>query len=77
MHSIVKGWQRLATLLIVVLMCIGCSRVPSVSYNPWKVISVPTDSNLLDIAFTNNPEHGYLVGSNATLLETNDGGNTW
>jgi len=48
-----------------------------VSYNPWKIISVPTDSNLLDIAFTNNPQHGYLVGSNATLLETNDGGNTW
>jgi photosystem II stability/assembly factor-like uncharacterized protein len=77
MHSIVKGWQRIAALLIVVIMCIGCSKVPSVSYNPWKVISVPTDSNLLDIAFTKNPEHGYLVGSNATLLETNDGGNTW
>ncbi|MEH1874723.1 photosynthesis system II assembly factor Ycf48 [Nostoc sp.] len=77
MHSIVKGWQRIATLLIVVLICIGCSKIPSVSYNPWKVISVPTDSNLLDIAFTNNPEHGYLVGSNATLLESNDGGNTW
>ncbi|MFN6464182.1 MAG: photosynthesis system II assembly factor Ycf48 [Nostoc sp. DedVER02] len=77
MHSIVKSWQRIAALLIVVIMCIGCSKVPSVSYNPWKVISVPTDSNLLDIAFTKNPEHGYLVGSNATLLETNDGGNTW
>ncbi|MCC5643226.1 photosynthesis system II assembly factor Ycf48 [Nostoc sp. CHAB 5824] len=77
MHSIVKSWQRIAALLIVVLMCIGCSKIPSVSYNPWKVISVPTDSNLLDIAFTNNPEHGYLVGSNATLLETNDGGDTW
>ncbi|MBN4001503.1 photosynthesis system II assembly factor Ycf48 [Nostoc sp. LPT] len=77
MHSIVKGWQRIFALLIVVVICIGCSQVPSVSYNPWKVISVPTDSNLLDIAFTNNLEHGYLVGSNATLLETNDGGNTW
>ncbi len=77
MHLIVKSWQRIAALLIVVIMCIGCSKVPSVSYNPWKVISVPTDSNLLDIAFTNNSEHGYLVGSNATLLETNDGGNTW
>ncbi|MGV0107352.1 Photosystem II assembly protein Ycf48 [Nostoc sp. DSM 114160] len=77
MHSIVKGWQRIFALLIVVVMCIGCSQVPSVSYNPWKVISVPTNSNLLDIAFTDNLEHGYLVGSNATLLETNDGGNTW
>ncbi|MEH2192252.1 MAG: photosynthesis system II assembly factor Ycf48 [Nostoc sp.] len=77
MHLILKGWQRIAALLIVVIMCISCSKVPSVSYNPWKVISVPTESNLLDIAFTNNPEHGYLVGSNATLLETNDGGNNW
>ncbi|MEH2060710.1 MAG: photosynthesis system II assembly factor Ycf48 [Nostoc sp.] len=77
MHSFVKSWQRIFALLIVVVICIGCSKIPSVSYNPWKVISVPTDSNLLDIAFTNNSEHGYLVGSNATLLETNDGGNTW
>ncbi|MCW5317513.1 photosynthesis system II assembly factor Ycf48 [Nostoc sp. KVJ3] len=77
MLSFVRSWQRIAALVIVVVMCIGCSKIPSVSYNPWKIISVPTDSNLLDIAFTNNPEHGYLVGSNATLLETNDGGNTW
>jgi photosystem II stability/assembly factor-like uncharacterized protein len=77
MLSFVRSWQRIAALVIVVVMCIGCSKIPSVSYNPWKIISVPTDSNLLDIAFTNNPEHGYLVGSNATLLETNDAGNTW
>ncbi|MBD6618195.1 photosynthesis system II assembly factor Ycf48 [Komarekiella sp. 'clone 1'] len=77
MHSFVRSWQRIFALLIVVLMCIGCSKVPSVSYNPWKIISVPTDSNLLDISFTENPQHGYLVGSNATLLETNDGGYTW
>ncbi|NDJ25876.1 photosynthesis system II assembly factor Ycf48 [Nostoc sp. B(2019)] len=77
MHSIVRNWQRIFALLIVVLMCIGCSKVPSVSYNPWKIISVPTDSNLLDISLTGNPQHGYLVGSNATLLETNDGGYTW
>ncbi|MFN6514786.1 MAG: photosynthesis system II assembly factor Ycf48 [Nostoc sp. CreGUA01] len=77
MHSIVKSWQRIFALLLVVFMCIGCSKVPSVSYNPWKIISVPTDAKLLDIAFTGNPQHGYLVGSNATLLETKDGGDTW
>ncbi|MDZ8187458.1 MAG: photosynthesis system II assembly factor Ycf48 [Nostoc sp. ChiSLP02] len=77
MHSIVKSWQRIFALLLVVLMCIGCSKVPSISYNPWKIISVPTDAKLLDIAFTGNPQHGYLVGSNATLLETKDGGDTW
>ncbi|WP_445633254.1 Photosystem II assembly protein Ycf48 [Nostoc sp. DSM 114161] len=77
MRSIVKSWQRIFALLLVVLMCIGCSKVPSISYNPWKIISVPTDAKLLDIAFTDNPQHGYLVGSNATLLETKDGGDTW
>jgi photosystem II stability/assembly factor-like uncharacterized protein len=77
MHSIVKKWQGIFAALIVVLASIGCSKVPSVSYNPWAVINVPTDAKLFDIAFTDNPNHGYLVGSNATLLETNDGGNTW
>jgi photosystem II stability/assembly factor-like uncharacterized protein len=77
MHSLVRNWQRIFALLIVVVACIGCSKVPSVSYNPWEVITIPTDAKLLDIALTGNPQHGYLVGSNATLLETNDGGDTW
>ncbi|MDZ8052104.1 MAG: photosynthesis system II assembly factor Ycf48 [Aulosira sp. ZfuVER01] len=77
MHAILKSWQRIFALLIVVLMCIGCSKVPSTSYNPWAIISVPTEAKLLDIAFTDNSQHGYLVGSNATILETNDGGDTW
>ncbi len=77
MHSIVRSWQRIVALLVVVLMCIGCSKVPSTSYNPWEIISVPTEAKLLDIAFTDNLQHGYLVGSSATLLETKDGGETW
>lgn len=77
MHSIVRSWQRIVALLVVVVMCIGCSKVPSTSYNPWEIISVPTQAKLLDIAFTDNPQHGYLVGSSATLLETKDGGQTW
>ncbi len=75
--GIVRNWQRIFALLILVLMCVGCSKVPSTSYNPWEIISVPTEAKLLDIAFTDNPQHGFLVGGNATLLETNDGGNTW
>jgi len=77
MHSIVKKWQGIFAALIVVIACIGCSSVPSISYNPWQVINVPTDAKLLDIGFADNSQHGYLVGSNATLLETNDGGETW
>ncbi|MEA5582668.1 photosynthesis system II assembly factor Ycf48 [Nodularia harveyana UHCC-0300] len=75
--GIMKSWQRIFALVMVVFLCIGCSKVPSTSYNPWAIISVPTESKLLDIAFTDNPQHGFLVGSDATLLETNDGGNTW
>ncbi|MCE2719850.1 MAG: photosynthesis system II assembly factor Ycf48 [Dolichospermum sp.] len=77
MQSIVKKWQGFFAALIVVMACIGCSSVPSISYNPWQVINVPTKSKLLDIGFAGNSQHGYLVGGNATLLETNDGGETW
>ena len=77
MQSIVKKWQGFFAALIVVIACIGCSSVPSISYNPWQVINVPTKSKLLDIGFAGNSQHGYLVGGNATLLETNDGGETW
>ena len=74
---IVKSWQKIFALLMVVFLCFGCSKVPSTSYNPWAVISVPTEAKLFDIGFTENPQRGFLVGSNSTLLETNDGGNTW
>ncbi|BAZ82140.1 photosynthesis system II assembly factor Ycf48 [Sphaerospermopsis kisseleviana CS-549] len=77
MQSIFKRWQGIFAALIVVLACIGCSKVPSTTFNPWEVISVPTEEKLFDIAFTDDPNHGYLVGSNATLLETKDGGRTW
>lgn len=77
MHAIFRKWQGFFAALMVALVCIGCSNVPSTSFNPWQVITVPSDEKLLDIAFTANPQHGYLVGSNATLLETTDGGNTW
>ncbi|MEB3338564.1 MAG: photosynthesis system II assembly factor Ycf48 [Leptolyngbyaceae bacterium] len=77
MHSIVNNLKRIGTLLAVVLLCVGCAGyLPSLSYNPWQVISVPTESFLSDLSFI-NPLHGWLVGSSSTLLETNDGGETW
>jgi photosystem II stability/assembly factor-like uncharacterized protein len=77
MRSIFKRWQGLCATLIAVLACIGCSKVPSTTFNPWEVINIPTEEKLFDIALTDDPNHGYLVGSNATLLETKDGGKTW
>ncbi len=77
MRSSVKIGQRIFAVLITVLMCFGCSQVSSVTNNPWEIISLGTDAKLLDIAFTENPQHGYIVGSNATFLETKNGGETW
>ncbi len=77
MYSHFKLWQRVVGLLAVVLLCIGCSQVSSLSNNPWQVVAVPTEANLQDISFTSNLQHGWLVGSSSTLLETTDGGQTW
>ncbi|MGL5196200.1 MAG: photosynthesis system II assembly factor Ycf48 [Chroococcales cyanobacterium] len=77
MDSILKSLKRIVTLLAVVLLCVSCSKIPSVSYNPWNVVPLPTEANLNDISFTDDLQHGWLVGSEATLLETADGGKTW
>lgn len=77
MNSLFKLWQRVVVLTAVVLLCIGCSSVPSTSFNPWQVVSLPIDANLQDISFTDDLQHGWLVGSKSTLLETTDGGKTW
>jgi photosystem II stability/assembly factor-like uncharacterized protein len=77
MYFSMRIWQRIFAILAAVLMCVGCSNLPSTSFNPWQLISVPTEEKLLDISFTGSPQHGYVVGSNATLLETKDGGSTW
>jgi photosystem II stability/assembly factor-like uncharacterized protein len=77
MRSISRFWQRILALAVVVLACVACSSVPSTAYNPWQVISVPTDAKLLDINFVDNSLHGFVVGSDSTLLETKDGGNSW
>lgn len=79
MHAFLKSIQRIVILVVAVLLCSSCGRnfLPSVSYNPWQVVALPTEETLSDIAFTGDSNHGWLVGKNATLLETKDGGNTW
>ena len=72
-----KYWKKFVGLLAVLLLCVGCSKLPTLDRNPWQVIELPTDVNLLDIAFTEDGQHGWLVGSKATVLETVDGGQTW
>lgn len=77
MDSILKPFKSIVILLAAVLLCVGCSKVPTTFANPWQVIELPTKANLQDIAFTPDFKHGWLVGSEATVLETTDGGQTW
>lgn len=77
MNSIVRGWKQLLTLGVLLLAIAGCGYVPSLEENPWKVIEVPTESKLLDITFADDLQQGWLVGSEATILKTEDSGETW
>ncbi|MGK7876825.1 MAG: photosynthesis system II assembly factor Ycf48 [Xenococcaceae cyanobacterium] len=69
--------KQIVILLAVSLFCISCSTIPSTSYNPWKVINLETEATFSDIAFTDDAKHGWVVGTQATLFETPDGGDTW
>ncbi len=65
----------LISLLSVMLMA---ARMPAMRAVPWQVVDLPVETTLLDIAFTDtDPDHGWLVGDKATLLETHDGGINW
>eukprot|EP00879_Flechtneria_rotunda_P015382 GHRR01016081.1.p1 GENE.GHRR01016081.1~~GHRR01016081.1.p1 ORF type:complete len:413 (+),score=126.39 GHRR01016081.1:306-1544(+) len=46
----------------------------------WEQVDLPVEKGvvLLDIGFTgSDPDHGFLLGTRQSLLETYDGGKTW
>merc|ERR1711998_183264 len=44
----------------------------------WERIALPVDTVLFDLDFVKDaPNHGWLVGSKGTFLETLDGGENW
>ncbi|MBF2018846.1 MAG: photosynthesis system II assembly factor Ycf48 [Hydrococcus sp. C42_A2020_068] len=77
MNIFIRKLKQIFILIAFSLFCISCSTVPSTSYNPWSVIQLETESTFADLAFTDDPNHGWLVGSQAALFETTDGGKTW
>ncbi len=79
MRSILRSLKQVLTLLLVLLACTACGGfAPSLGYNPWQLVSLPTDATVSDLGFLpDNPLHGWLVGNHSTLLETLDGGKTW
>jgi photosystem II stability/assembly factor-like uncharacterized protein len=77
MNFLMKKLKQILILLAISLFCISCSQVPSTSVNPWVALALDTEAAFADVAFTDDPNRGWLVGSQAALFETTDGGNTW
>ncbi|AFY95963.1 photosynthesis system II assembly factor Ycf48 [Chamaesiphon minutus] len=77
MNLLKKILRQAATLLAIGILCVSCSHIQPLTDSPWKPIQLPTESNIQDLTFTSNPQHGWVVGSDAAILETNDGGKTW
>jgi photosystem II stability/assembly factor-like uncharacterized protein len=77
MNLLKKILRQAVALLVIGAFCVSCSHIQPLATNPWQSIQLPTESNLQDLAFTSNPQHGWVVGSSATILETNDGGKVW
>jgi photosystem II stability/assembly factor-like uncharacterized protein len=77
MNLLKKILRQTAILLTIGIFCVSCSHITPLATSPWKPIQLPTASNIQDLTFTGNPQHGWVVGSDAAILETNDGGKTW
>jgi photosystem II stability/assembly factor-like uncharacterized protein len=74
-----KFWCVLTVLLVLVnLLFVNVKAVIADEVGSWSKIELPTTSTLLDLAFTgSDTQHGWLVGAEGTILETNNAGNTW
>jgi len=68
-------------LFLVVLLGLGLggcvtTQLRLATSSPWQSVDLDTQSNPLDIAFVNE-DHGFLVGTNRLIRETEDGGQSW
>ena len=69
---------NLVLVLVLGVSLSGCvtTHLPTAATSPWLALDLDTQANPLDVAFTDD-RHGYLVGSNRMIQETNDGGAHW
>ncbi|MGD1937394.1 MAG: photosynthesis system II assembly factor Ycf48 [Cyanophyceae cyanobacterium] len=70
-------FKRLVAFGAIAWLCVSCSSLASLSYNPWEQLEIPTDNSILDITFSDDGETGWMVGKDSTILKSNDGGDTW
>jgi len=78
MTSVLRQLLGLVMVMGLGLGLGGCvtTGLPAASASPWQPVPIATKANPLDVAFT-DASHGFLVGSNRLILETNDGGSSW
>lgn len=79
MRALLASFRKFVAIAAVAILCFSCSNafLPVLDTNPWQVIHLDTEATFSDIAFTDDANHGWLVGNRNTLLETVDGGETW
>ncbi len=75
-QSLSKYLRLLVTSCLVLALCTACKFLPALESSPWELVQLPTDATVLDIGFVDH-DHGWLTGTNTTLMETFDGGSTW
>ena len=78
MKRLLNSATQLLLVLVLGISLSGCvtTHVPTSTPSPWQAMDLDTQANPLDVAFTDS-RHGYLVGSNRMIRETNDGGAHW
>ncbi len=78
LQRLLSSLSALALTLLLVVGLSGCvsTGLPAASASPWQPVDIHTKSNPLALAFTDS-QHGFLVGSNRLILETDDGGASW
>lgn len=77
MKLLLKKIKPLLVSILITFLCASCAFLPSLSQNPWQLISLDTDATFADLDFTSDSQRGWLVGTKAALFETKDGGNSW
>ena len=78
MKNLLTNIPNILLSLIFCFVLSGCSStgVKMSESSPWETIQFEDQSNALDIDFIDN-NHGFLVGSNRLIMESNDGGESW
>ncbi|MEM9136904.1 MAG: photosynthesis system II assembly factor Ycf48 [Cyanobacteria bacterium P01_F01_bin.42] len=76
MISFQKIWRTAITAIAVLTFCTGCSSIDALVKSPWVPIDLETDATVQDLSFIDR-DHGWLVGTQSTIMETQDGGQTW